>query len=237
MYSNYVADDLYRRSIGEKPSNGFLESCRVNLSRGRQMRKEMLEAFSLRSFSERYQNAYAKFSSETGQLMFFRSRPVTLVYEIPCPRDPFALIPPFVHFSTGVCNSISESICVDYMDEFSKAAHPVFLVNSYKGDCGRFCFTKGDTLDWIYQTGVPEEYRFYKIRQDKFFVDIFGKRVFISPKLEDYQRMIKQGSSYIDNGEDVEYLYDYWDVDKQEDSETANITISYPSRLDEESFS
>jgi hypothetical protein len=49
--------------------------------------------------------------------------------------------------------------------------------------------------------------------------------------------MIKQGSSYIDNGEDVEYLYDYWDVDKQEDSETANITISYPSRLDEESFS
>lgn len=222
---NLFTDEPFRYTVGGKRSNGYLESCRVNLATDLRMKKEMLGLYSLQLSSIKYRDSYATFSRE-GKVNFYSTKSIIYVYEVPC--GPISLSAPVRDNGKG-CNEISSQSCIDFMFYLVRSISPSFLVAHYQGACGDFCYAKGKYFDWIYKTKTPNEYKDYKIRADKFFITLDGKKFFLSPTLDDYHRMVKKGSPHLDDGSNDDYVYDFWDVVEIKDERNRTVTaVSAP---------
>jgi len=189
------------------------------------MKKEMLGLYSLQLSSIKYKDSYLTFSRE-GRINFYSTKSIMYAYEVPC--GPISLSAPVRDNGKG-CNEISSQACIDFMFYLIRGISPSFLVANYQGACGDFCYAKGKYFDWIYRAETPEEYRDYKIRADKFYITLDGKKYFLSPTLDEYHRMVKKGSPQLDDGSDGDYVYDFWDVVEYKDEKNKTITaVSAP---------
>jgi len=184
------------------------------------MHKEMLEQYSLRQSPTKYKDSYVRFSRD-GRINFYNTKLIIYVYEIPC-----TLLSMTVPISDNgeKCKEISSQACRDFMHYLYRSVGRSFNIAYYQGACGRFCYAKGKYVDWIYKATVPQEFKDYRIRADKFYITLDGKRHFISPTLDDYHKMVKKGSPQLDDGSTDDYVYDFWDVIEYKDENNKTIT-------------
>jgi len=160
-----------------------------------------------------YRDGHLNFAlfNTSGFLEYYYVMGTRYSYEVPC--QPAAYVRP-VYSKEIFSHQLNLKNCMDFhtflwtkADEY---LHPSYN-GYYEGNLGAFCYSNDWYQPFPIRTEVPDEYKNYRIRTEKFYVNTTRSRYFKSPSISDYKRLLRRGVIFIDDGTDPsDYLYDYW---------------------------
>lgn len=199
---------FYPKDPGSKILSPFLEQCRALLYRW--SKSILKEEYAI------YRNGQINFAlfNTSGLLEYYYLSGTRYSYEVPCQQAAYTRP---VYSKEIFSSQLSLKNCMDFHTYLWQKAdeylHPSYN-GYYEGNLGAWCYSNDWFQPFPVPTDVPDEFKDYRIRPDKFYVNTTTRpitRYFKSPSISDYKRLLRRGIIFIDDGTDPsDYLYDYW---------------------------
>lgn len=150
----------------------------------------------------------------TGHVDYFVNGGLHYAYEVPCnPASHNSVMQGSRNHTMDYKANVCFYACWNFTSFFVNQRKQLYnpLNTLYKGPQGEFCFGIAFEPNFPRMRQTPFPLSTYRINADKFYVTApSGRRLFKSPTIADYRRIVAKKMPYLHDNSDLDYVYDYW---------------------------